>query len=88
MVGVTAGRTAIPTSSTAASRSFPNNYYFYILDPEWGPAFIQTIAYAPWPVWVYLNGHEWAKRQAAGHTGLCSYTHLFAGLTRTTRCAS
>ena len=43
---------------------FPNNYYFYILDPEWGPAFIKTIAYAPWPVWVYLNGHEWAKRQA------------------------
>lgn len=44
---------------------FPNNYYFYVLDPEWGPAFIKTIAYAPWPVWVYLNGHEWAKRQAA-----------------------
>jgi hypothetical protein len=20
---------------------FPNNYYFYIRDPEWGPAFIQ-----------------------------------------------
>ena len=39
-----------------------NNYYFYILDPEWGPAFIKTIAYAPWQVWVYLNGHEWAKR--------------------------
>ena len=44
---------------------FPNNYYFYIRDPQWGPAFIKTIAYAPWPVWVYLNGHEWAKRQAA-----------------------
>jgi hypothetical protein len=37
---------------------FPNNYYFYILDPEWGPAFIKTIAYAPFPVWVYLNGHH------------------------------
>ena len=46
---------------------FPNNYYFYILDPEWGPAFIKTIAYAPWPVCVYLNGHEWAKRQANKH---------------------
>ena len=34
---------------------FPNNYYFYIRDPEWGPAFIKTIAYAPWPVWVYLR---------------------------------
>jgi hypothetical protein len=25
----------------------------------------KTIAYAPWPVWVYLNGNEWAKQQAA-----------------------
>ena len=33
-------------------------------DPEWGPAFIKTIAYAPWPVWIYLNAHECAKRQA------------------------
>ena len=44
---------------------FPNNYYVYIRDPEWGPAFIKTVAYAPFPVWVYLNGNEWAKRQAA-----------------------
>jgi len=46
---------------------FPNNYYFYIRDREWGPAFIKTIAYAPFPVWVYLNGHEWAKQQATKH---------------------
>ncbi|MGO9900170.1 MAG: hypothetical protein ACLP0J_10865 [Solirubrobacteraceae bacterium] len=46
---------------------FPNSYYFYIRDPEWGPAFIKTIAYCPFPVWVYLNGNEWAKRQAAKH---------------------
>ena len=44
---------------------FINHYYFYILDAQWGPAFIKTNAYAPYPVWVYLNGHEWAKRQAA-----------------------
>jgi hypothetical protein len=44
---------------------FVNHYYFYILDPDWGPAFIKTCAYAPFAVWVYLNGHEWAKRQAA-----------------------
>jgi len=43
---------------------FVNHYYFYIWDREWGPAFIKTNAYAPYPVWVYLNGHEWAKRQA------------------------
>jgi hypothetical protein len=44
---------------------FVNHYYFYILDPDWGPAFLKTCAYAPFPVWLYLNGHEWAKRQAS-----------------------
>jgi hypothetical protein len=43
--------------------AFINHFYFYIWDPEWGPAFIKTNAYAPWPIWIYLNGHEWAKRQ-------------------------
>ena len=40
-----------------------NHFYFYLFDPEWGPAFIKTNAYAPFPAWIYLNGHEWAKRQ-------------------------
>ena len=44
---------------------FPNNYYIYIRDPDWGPTFIKTIAYAPFPTWVYLNGNEWSKQQAA-----------------------
>jgi len=43
---------------------FPNHYYFYIRDREWGPAFVKTCAYAPYGVWLCLNGHEWAKRQA------------------------
>jgi hypothetical protein len=45
--------------------AFINHYYFYIWDPEWGPTFWKTNAYAPWPVWLYLNGHEWAKQQMA-----------------------
>jgi hypothetical protein len=40
-----------------------NHYYFYVWDPEWGPAFWKTNAYAPFPIWLWLNGHEWAKRQ-------------------------
>jgi hypothetical protein len=43
---------------------FPNFFYVYIRDREFGPAFIKTSAYAPWGVWIYLNGHEWGKRQA------------------------
>jgi hypothetical protein len=45
--------------------AFPNHYYFYLRDPEWGPAFIKTVAYAPFPVWLCLNGHEWVKRRAS-----------------------
>jgi hypothetical protein len=44
---------------------FPNHFYIYIRDREFGPAFIKTVGYAPYGVWIYLNGHEWAKRQAA-----------------------
>jgi hypothetical protein len=43
---------------------FVNHYYFYVRDREWGPAFVKTCAYAPFPIWLCLNGHEWAKRQA------------------------
>lgn len=41
----------------------PNHYYVYVLDPDWGPAFIKICGYAPYPVKICLNGHEWAKRQ-------------------------
>lgn len=52
-------------------------YYFYILDPDFGPGFIKICTYAPWPAKVWLNGHEWVKRQAAG-TGL-AFTALSNG---------
>jgi hypothetical protein len=42
---------------------FVNHFYFYLWDPEWGPAFWKTNAYAPYPIWLWLNGHSWAKRQ-------------------------
>lgn len=40
-----------------------NHYYFYLWDPDWGKAFWKCNAYAPYPIWLWLNGHEWAKRQ-------------------------
>ena len=42
---------------------FVRHYYFYLQDQEFGPAFIKIGAYAPYPVKVYVNGHEWAKQQ-------------------------
>jgi hypothetical protein len=52
-------------------------YYFYILDREFGPAFVKLCTYCPWPGRVWLNGHEWVKRQAA-RAGL-AYTALHNG---------
>jgi hypothetical protein len=31
-----------------------------------GKTFIKICAYFPYPIKVWLNGHEWAKRQATG----------------------
>ena len=39
-------------------------YYFYLWDEDFGAAFIKICAYFPYPVKVWVNGHEWAKRQA------------------------
>jgi hypothetical protein len=39
-------------------------YYFYVLDPQFGPGFIKLCSYFPYPGKVWVNGHEWAKRQA------------------------
>jgi hypothetical protein len=40
-------------------------YYFYLWDADFGPAFIKLCAYFPYPGKIWINGHEWAKRQAA-----------------------
>ncbi len=39
-------------------------FYFYLWDADFGPAFIKVCAYFPYPIKVWVNGHEWAKRQA------------------------
>jgi hypothetical protein len=48
---------------------FVNHFYFYVWDRDWGPAFFKLCPYAPYPMWVWCNGHEWAKRQLA-HAGV------------------
>jgi hypothetical protein len=52
-------------------------YYFYILDRDFGPAFIKICTYAPYSARVWLNGHESAKRQAL-RAGL-GFTELHNG---------
>jgi hypothetical protein len=40
-------------------------FYFYIWDDDFGPGFVKLCSYFPYPGKVWINGHEWAKRQAA-----------------------
>jgi hypothetical protein len=39
-------------------------FYVYIFDTQMGPGFIKICTYFPYPVKVWVNGHEWAKQQA------------------------
>jgi hypothetical protein len=41
------------------------NFYFYLWDEQMGGAFIKICSYFPYPMKIWVNGHEWAKRQAA-----------------------
>ncbi|WP_343577841.1 hypothetical protein [Mycobacterium sp.] len=48
---------AHPHMEWGRQMAFVNHFYFYLWDPQWGGAFWKTNAYAPWPVWIWLNGH-------------------------------
>jgi hypothetical protein len=52
-------------------------FYFYLWDAEFGPAFIKVCSYFPYPLKIWANGHEWAKRQCT-QAGL-GFTELSNG---------
>ncbi len=52
-------------------------FYVYVFDQQMGPGFIKICTYFPYPVKVWVNGHEWAKQQAR-KVGL-SFTELSNG---------
>jgi hypothetical protein len=56
--------TAAPQYTFAKADRRVTCYYFYLWDEGFGPAFIKVCAYFPYPAKIWLNGHEWAKRQA------------------------
>jgi hypothetical protein len=54
-------------------------FYVYIFDEQMGPGFIKICSYFPYPVKVWVNGHEWAKRQAlAAGIGFTALSNGFA----------
>ena len=52
-------------------------FYVYIWDDKMGSGFIKICTYSPYPVKAWINGHEWAKRQALA-TGI-GFTALSNG---------
>ena len=48
---------------------------------DFGPAFIKICAYFPYPAKIWINGHEWAKRQAV-HARI-GFTELSNGFAAT-----
>jgi hypothetical protein len=56
--------TAAPQFTFAKADRRVTCYYFYLWDADFGPAFIKVCAYFPYPAKIWVNGHEWAKRQA------------------------
>jgi hypothetical protein len=58
-------KTAAPQFTFAKADRRVTCYYFYLWDEDFGPAFLKICAYFPYPAKIWINGHEWAKRQAA-----------------------
>ena len=69
--------TAAPQYTFAKADRRVTCYYFYLWDEDFGPAFIKVCAYFPYPAKIWVNGHEWAKRQAH-QAGIC-FTELSNG---------
>ena len=57
-------QTAAPQYTFSKADRRVTCYYFYLWDEDFGGAFIKVCAYFPYPAKIWVNGHEWAKRQA------------------------
>jgi hypothetical protein len=58
------GKPGAPHFAFAKADRRVSCFYFYIWDDDFGPGFIKICSYFPYPAKVWVNGHEWAKRQA------------------------
>jgi hypothetical protein len=71
------GATDLPQFTFAKAQRRVTCYYFYVVDEQFGPGFVKICSYFPYPIKVWVNGHEWAKRQAA--TAGVAFTALSNG---------
>jgi hypothetical protein len=76
-----AGGEGLPRFGYAKADRRVTAYYFYLVDEAFGPAFVKVCAYFPYPIKIWLNGHEYAKR-AARAAGI-GFTQLDNGFATT-----
>jgi hypothetical protein len=70
---------ACPQFSFTKEQRRVSVFYTYIWDSKMGSGFIKICTYFPYPVKVWVNGHEWAKRQAlAAGIGFTELSNGFA----------
>jgi hypothetical protein len=68
-----------PQFSFAKEQRRVSVFYLYIWDAAMGGGFIKICTYFPYPLKVWVNGHEWAKRQAlAAGIGFTELSNGFA----------
>ncbi len=60
---------------------FVNHFYVYAVDEDFGPFFLKFCSYFPYNAKLCINGHEWAKRQAAkAGIGFTALDNAFAAI--------
>jgi hypothetical protein len=60
---------------------FVNHFYVYAVDADFGPFFLKFCSYFPYNAKLCINGHEWAKRQAAqAGIGFTALDNAFAAV--------
>ena len=73
------GNNGVPWFSFTKTDRRVTCFYFYLWDIDFGPAFIKVCSYFPYPIKVWLNGHEYAKRQATqADVGFAELSNGFA----------
>jgi hypothetical protein len=76
------GNNGVPWFSFTKADRRVTCFYFYLWDTDFGSAFIKICAYFPYPIKVWVNGHEWAKRQASmAGIGFTALSNGFASCT-------
>lgn len=69
----------VPQFAFGKARRRVSCVYFYLWDEQMGPAFVKVTTYFPYPMKIWVNAHEWAKRQAtAAGIGFTALSNGFA----------